>query len=149
MEYATRAGTTSAYYNGKECTYDEPNDKVRDTNLDPLAWYGPDWHEGGEEKGPGTREVGLKLPNQWGLFDTLAMYGKCALTGMGHMRQTKKLLLIHLALFWEKSVLPAEEAGIPGLQLPVLQTGRKQNQDEWRDSGWLVLQTILIPQKHI
>jgi len=55
-EYACRATTTSAYYNGSNtgCFHDD--------NLDPIAWYAfnsdNDHHE-----------VGHKLPNQWNLFD--------------------------------------------------------------------------------
>jgi formylglycine-generating enzyme required for sulfatase activity len=70
-EYACRAGTTTSYYNGTNCSVAGMDDSIRDPNLDPLAWYGPDWHDGGGESGPGTREVGLKEPNPWGLYDML------------------------------------------------------------------------------
>jgi formylglycine-generating enzyme required for sulfatase activity len=50
-EYACRAGTTTAYNTG-------------DTITDDTGWYGVCCCEGG-----GTREVGLKPPNAWGLYD--------------------------------------------------------------------------------
>jgi formylglycine-generating enzyme required for sulfatase activity len=52
-EYACRAGTTTAYYNGKEIA-----------DLDKIAWFGANSdhkiHPGGQ-----------KLPNAWGLYDML------------------------------------------------------------------------------
>jgi formylglycine-generating enzyme required for sulfatase activity len=48
-EYACRAGTTTAYNTG-------------DTVSDDTGWYG-------ENSGRRTRQVGLKPPNAWGLFD--------------------------------------------------------------------------------
>ncbi len=66
-EYAYRAGSTSAYHNGKE-----PNpaacDKcanIIDKNLDPIAWYC-----GNSSLLPGgLKPGGLKLSNAWGLYD--------------------------------------------------------------------------------
>jgi formylglycine-generating enzyme required for sulfatase activity len=66
-EYACRAGTETAFHNGLDCTFSGTDFTVRDPNLDPVAWYGADWP--GEESGIGTREVGLKQPNAWGLYD--------------------------------------------------------------------------------
>jgi len=52
-EYACRAGTTTAYYNGNDIG-----------DLDKIAWFGANSdhkpHPGGE-----------KLPNAWGLYDML------------------------------------------------------------------------------
>ena len=55
-EYACRAGTTTRFYWG-----DDPNS----TEISDYAWWG------GNENVPyyGTKEVALKLPNDWGLFD--------------------------------------------------------------------------------
>jgi len=60
-EYAARAGTTDATYNGNstltDCTM--PN-----TVLDPIAWFCGN--------SPSTTQAaGLKLPNAWGLYDML------------------------------------------------------------------------------
>ena len=52
-EYACRAGTTERFYWG-----DDPNY----TQIKEYAWY---W----DNSNDGTKEVGTKLPNQWGLFD--------------------------------------------------------------------------------
>jgi formylglycine-generating enzyme required for sulfatase activity len=51
-EYATRAGTTTAYSFG-----DNSN------KLSSYAWHGEDFASGG------THPIGQKLPNAWGLFD--------------------------------------------------------------------------------
>lgn len=53
-EYACRAGTRTALHNGS------------DTDATDIAWVGV----GGEE-GDGTHEVGLKKPNDWGLYDMI------------------------------------------------------------------------------
>lgn len=62
-EYAARAGTTSATYNGNcdeaHQTYEQPNPV-----LDPIAWFDGN---SGEEPHP----VALKLPNAFGLYDML------------------------------------------------------------------------------
>jgi formylglycine-generating enzyme required for sulfatase activity len=52
-EYATRAGSTSAYFFGDD--YSE---------LENYAWYG-------KNSGDSLHPVGQKLPNGWGLFDIL------------------------------------------------------------------------------
>lgn len=82
-EYACRAGTTTATYAGDLRIRGE-NDAPR---LDDIAWYGGNSGVGYElangadsSRWPnkqyphtraGTREVGLKGPNQWGVYDTL------------------------------------------------------------------------------
>ncbi|MHB9006455.1 MAG: formylglycine-generating enzyme family protein [Limisphaerales bacterium] len=57
-EYACRAGTTSAFNDGSDCT----RPKGKDPALERLGWHG----EG--VKGH-THPVGEKLPNAWGLYD--------------------------------------------------------------------------------
>ena len=59
-EYACRAGTTTATYEGDLRNLPKGGDEV----LDPIAWYGD--NSGGE-----SHPVALKKPNEWGLYDTL------------------------------------------------------------------------------
>lgn len=61
-EYACRAETTTALYNGKEFS---------ESNLNELAWYGNGNGTGGNAGGV-THIVGQKKPNAWGFYD---MYG--------------------------------------------------------------------------
>jgi len=55
-EYAIRAGTTTAFYSG------DITDLYHDPNLDMIGWYIGN-------NSTGTKEVGLKMPNDWGLYD--------------------------------------------------------------------------------
>ena len=58
-EYACRAGTTTPFYNGS----------TDDNTLTNLAWFYYNTCSGGT--GCGTRPVATKLPNAFGLYDTL------------------------------------------------------------------------------
>ncbi|TVR50149.1 MAG: formylglycine-generating enzyme family protein [Puniceicoccaceae bacterium] len=60
-EYAARAGTTTATYNGDLTVL---GTEVVDPALDAIAWYGA--NSGGQ-----THPVGGKQPNPWGLYDML------------------------------------------------------------------------------
>lgn len=53
-EYACRAGTTTRFYWGDDPSY---------TRINDYCWYS------GNNNPSGTKEVGLKLSNAWGLFD--------------------------------------------------------------------------------
>ena len=82
-EHACRAGTETALYTGPIEILGERNAPA----LDPIAWYGGNSGEGYDlKKGEnssgwpekqypnaksGTRPVGLKAPNPWGLYDML------------------------------------------------------------------------------
>jgi len=81
-EYACRAGTAEATYAGAM----EINGKFNAPVLDAIAWYGGNSSVGYTGKGidttnfadkeypggiDGPRDVGLKRPNDWGLYDML------------------------------------------------------------------------------
>ena len=55
-EYAYRAGTTTRFYWGDDPDY---------TEIDDYAWYGNNF----DTVNGKTHDVGLKLPNAWGLYD--------------------------------------------------------------------------------
>ena len=56
-EYAYRAGTSTAFYNGGIT-----NCSSKDPNLDKIGWYKLN-------SGSNTHPVGQKTPNAWGLYD--------------------------------------------------------------------------------
>ena len=80
-EYACRAGTTTALYNGDMEILGLNNAP----SLDPIAWYGGNSgvdYDGGydssgwdekqyEHSKAGVHPVGRKLPNSWGLYDMI------------------------------------------------------------------------------
>ena len=57
-EYACRAGCGSALYTGEELI-----GKVTSANLDPIAVY--------KQNGGATTAVGIRMPNNWGLYDMI------------------------------------------------------------------------------
>jgi formylglycine-generating enzyme required for sulfatase activity len=58
-EYAYRAGTTTAFYNG---AITHTGSTPLDLNLDAIGWYSGN-------SGDRTQNVARKLPNAWGLYD--------------------------------------------------------------------------------
>jgi formylglycine-generating enzyme required for sulfatase activity len=61
-EYAARAGSTTAFYNGGITSYSDMNDCNYDPNLDKIGWY---CYNSSYE----THPVAQKTPNAWGLYD--------------------------------------------------------------------------------
>ncbi len=59
-EYACRAGTTTAMYNGDST----------EANLNEVGWYGNS-NGGGGNAGGKSHPVGKKKPNAWGFYDML------------------------------------------------------------------------------
>ena len=61
-EYACRAGEASSLYSGKS---------LNDGNLGDLGWFKSNWNGDTSISDNSSHEVGLKLPNKWGLYDML------------------------------------------------------------------------------
>ena len=59
-EYACRAGEAKALYTGEDFTL---------ANLSKIAWVSQNWSEDPDGEELTTHEVGLRLPNKWGLYD--------------------------------------------------------------------------------
>jgi formylglycine-generating enzyme required for sulfatase activity len=68
-EYAARAGSTTAFYNGN-ITEIEPSLDL-DPNLNVIGWYlvNSAVSYPGSAAGKGTHPVAQKTPNAWGLYD--------------------------------------------------------------------------------
>jgi formylglycine-generating enzyme required for sulfatase activity len=61
-EYATRAGTQTAFYSGPIKEYENSSGCYADPNLEKIAWY----CFNSDNK---THPAGQKEPNKWGLYD--------------------------------------------------------------------------------
>ncbi len=61
-EYAVRAESTTAFYNGGITSYTDMGECNYDANLDAIGWYC--YNSGGE-----TQPAAQKTPNAWGLYD--------------------------------------------------------------------------------
>jgi len=70
-EYAAKADTTTNTYNG-DVTTDNAEGCVEDPVLNDIAWYCWNTSQSSDGWQPEyIREVGLKQPNPWGLYDML------------------------------------------------------------------------------
>ncbi|MBN2340197.1 MAG: formylglycine-generating enzyme family protein [Deltaproteobacteria bacterium] len=64
-EYAARAGTSTATYNGDFKNVLNSNDFQIESTLEPIAWYRS------SENAGSIHDVSQKYPNRWGLYDIL------------------------------------------------------------------------------
>ena len=71
-EYACRAGSTTALYNGGITQ----TDCYPDSGLDQIGWYCGNTGQNEGDLFYGTKEVGLKIPNAWGLYDMSGNVGE-------------------------------------------------------------------------
>jgi formylglycine-generating enzyme len=75
-EYAAKAGTTTNTYDG-DMTDDHNSICADEPILDDIAWYCSNTGAGDTDWHPDQiREVGLKQPNPWGLYDMLGNAGE-------------------------------------------------------------------------
>jgi formylglycine-generating enzyme required for sulfatase activity len=63
-EYAARAGSTTAFYNGGITSYSDMYDCNYDANLNAIGWYCYNINVYSK-----TKQVAGKAPNAWGLYD--------------------------------------------------------------------------------
>jgi formylglycine-generating enzyme len=75
-EYATRAGTRTAFYSGDIGVQVDTGSCYPDVLLDPIAWWC-------DNSGGTTHRVGQKKANNWGLYD---MIGNCIEFVVDHRR---------------------------------------------------------------
>jgi formylglycine-generating enzyme len=81
FEYATRAGTTTAFYAGDIARYPDPFTCHPDPNLDRIAWFCTN-------SGSTTHPAGGKQANGWGLYDMVgnaAEYVNDRFTGVSEL----------------------------------------------------------------
>jgi formylglycine-generating enzyme len=77
-EYAAKAGTTTNTYNG-DITDAHGTDCGDEPILNDIAWYCGNTGAGDTDAHPDQlREIGLKQPNPWGLYDMLGNAGEWA-----------------------------------------------------------------------
>jgi len=109
-EYAARAGTRSAFFNGEITPEPVSGECGPDTMLSKVAWY---CHNSGGRQHP----VGLRAPNAWGIHDMLGNVSEWTADAIHFLGYGKGPLKDPMGYWWsragekDRNLMPVAEYG--------------------------------------